>query len=107
MTELSGLAITHAAYAPPARGSIGVAFPGTEVRVASLDEATVDAPEGEDGELMVRGPLVTLGYYGNERATHETIEPDGWMHTGDIARRRGTHFYIVDRLKDMILSGGY
>jgi long-chain acyl-CoA synthetase len=107
MTELSGLATTHAAYAPPARGSIGVAFPGTEIRVASLDEVTADAPEGEDGELMVRGPLVTLGYYGNETATRATIEPDGWMHTGDIARRRGTHFYIVDRLKDMILSGGY
>jgi long-chain acyl-CoA synthetase len=107
MTELSGLATTHAAYAPPARGSIGVAFPGTEVRVASLDEVTADAPEGETGELMVRGPLVTLGYYGNENATRETIEPDGWMHTGDIARRRGSHFYIVDRLKDMILSGGY
>jgi long-chain acyl-CoA synthetase len=107
MTELSGLAATHAAYAPPARGSIGVAFPGTEVRVASLDAVTADAQEGEDGELMVRGPLVTLGYYGNEAATRETIEPDGWMHTGDIARRHGAHFYIVDRLKDMILSGGY
>ncbi|MEV6113759.1 AMP-binding protein [Streptomyces sp. NPDC052109] len=107
MTELSGLATTHAAHAPSARGSIGVAFPGTEVRVASLDDVTVDAPEGADGELMVRGPLVTLGYYGNETATRETIEPDGWLHTGDIARRRGAHFYIVDRLKDMILSGGY
>jgi long-chain acyl-CoA synthetase len=74
---------------------------------ASLEEVTADAPEGEDGELMVRGPLVTLGYYGNETATRETIEPDGWMHTGDIARRRGSHFFIVDRLKDMILSGGY
>ena len=107
MTELSGLATTHAAYAPPARGSIGVALPGTEVRVASLDQVTADAPEGEDGELMVRGPLVTLGYYGDETATRETIEPDGWLHTGDIAHRRGTHFYIVDRLKDMILTGGY
>jgi long-chain acyl-CoA synthetase len=107
MTELSGLATTHAAYAPAASGSIGVAFPGTEVRVASLEEVTADAPEGEDGELMVRGPLVTLGYYGNETATREAIEPDGWMHTGDIARREGAHFYIVDRLKDMILSGGY
>jgi len=107
MTELSGLATTYAAYAPPVRGSIGVAFPGTEVRVASLDEVTVDAPEGQDGELMVRGPLVTLGYYGNETATREAIEPDGWMHTGDIARRQGAHFFIADRLKDMILSGGY
>jgi long-chain acyl-CoA synthetase len=107
MTELSGLATTHVAYAPPARGSIGVAFPGTEVRVATFEEVTADAAEGDDGELMVRGPLVTLGYYDNETATRETIEPDGWMHTGDIARRRGAHFYIVDRLKDMILSGGY
>jgi hypothetical protein len=47
------LATTHAAYAPPARGSIGVAFPGTEVRVASFDDVTADAPEGEDGELVI------------------------------------------------------
>ena len=61
MTELSGLGTTHAAYAPAVRGSIGVALPGTEVRVADLDDAARDAAEGADGELMVRGPLVTLG----------------------------------------------
>ncbi len=57
---------------------------------------------------MIRGPLVTMGYYNNSRATAEAIQPDGWMHTGDVATHDGLgHFFVVDRLKDMILTGGY
>jgi long-chain acyl-CoA synthetase len=48
------------------------------------------------------------GYYGNEKATKETLEPDGWLHSGDIARMDGEgYIYIVDRKKDMIITGGY
>jgi long-chain acyl-CoA synthetase len=108
MTEIAGLGTTHALYAPVVRGSIGVALPGVEVRVADFDDPTRTAAVGEPGELMVRGPLVMLGYYGNDKATAETIEPDGWMHTGDVAVSDDTgHFFIVDRRKDMILTGGY
>ena len=57
---------------------------------------------------MVRGPIVMLGYYGNPEATADTIEPDGWLHTGDVAVADDEgHFFIVDRRKDMILTGGY
>ena len=57
---------------------------------------------------MVRGPIVMLGYYGNEAATAATIEPDGWLHTGDIAVvDEDGRFFIVDRRKDMIITGGY
>ena len=57
---------------------------------------------------MVRGPLVMLGYYGNEQATRASIEPDGWMHTGDIASRDDEGYYfIVDRRKDLIITGGF
>lgn len=57
---------------------------------------------------MVRGPLVMLGYLNNDEATTETIEPDGWMHTGDIAYTDDTgHFFIVDRRKDLIITAGY
>jgi long-chain acyl-CoA synthetase len=61
MTELAGLGTTHALCAPNIHGSIGVALPGVEVRVACFDEAAHTAPSGEPGELMVRGPIVIAG----------------------------------------------
>ena len=57
---------------------------------------------------MVRGPIVMSGYHGNPQATAETIEPDGWLHTGDVATMDATgHVFVVDRRKDMIITGGY
>jgi long-chain acyl-CoA synthetase len=108
MTELSGPATSHTVYAPRVLGSIGVSLPGTEIRVASLEDVSRTAPVGEPGELMARGPLVMTGYFGNDDATKATIEPDGWMHTGDIATMDDAgYFYLVDRRKDMIITGGY
>ena len=85
MTELAGLGTTHALHAPPVPGSIGVALPGVEVRVADLEDKRRTAAPGVPGELMVRGPIVMNGYHGNPTATAETIEPDGWLHTADLA----------------------
>jgi len=108
MTEIAGLGTTHAVYAPPVPGSIGVALPGIEVRVADLEDVTRDAPPGVPGELMVRGPIVMMGYFGNPEETARTIEPDGWLHTGDIAYADQTgHFFVVDRRKDLIITAGY
>jgi long-chain acyl-CoA synthetase len=57
---------------------------------------------------MVRGPIVMQGYFGNPEATRETIEPDGWLHTGDLARMDADgYIFVVDRKKDMILTGGF
>jgi long-chain acyl-CoA synthetase len=85
-----------------------VSLPGVEVRVADLEDVHRDAPRGEPGELMVRGSIVMLGYHGNPEATAETIEPDGWLHSGDIATMDDTgHVFVVDRRKDMIITGGY
>jgi long-chain acyl-CoA synthetase len=77
-------------------------------RIADPLDASKTLPDGEVGELMVKGPLNMLGYYGNEAATKETIEPDGWLHSGDLCKIDAEgYFYIVDRKKDMILTAGY
>jgi long-chain acyl-CoA synthetase len=108
MTEISGLGATHALHAPGELGSIGTSLPGIEIRIAGLDDVRRTMEAGEPGELMVRGPIVMLGYHGNPAATAEVLEPDGWMHTGDIAFIDKTgHVFIVDRRKDMIITGGY
>ncbi len=108
MTELAGLGTTFAHYGPIKHGSIGVALPYVEARIADADDATKTLGADEPGELMIRGPIVMLGYYGNEDATRETIEPDGWLHTGDIAMMDNDGcIFIVDRKKDMILTAGY
>jgi len=65
-------------------------------------------PRGEVGELMLRGPIVMQGYYGNEKATRAAIEPDGWLHSGDLAAMdQDGAIFIVDRKKDMINTGGF
>ena len=108
MTELAGLGTTHAWYAENRLGSIGVSLPYVECRVADIDDADVTLAPGEVGELMVRGPIVMQGYFGNEEATADAIEPDGWLHSGDLARMDNEgYFYVVDRKKDMILTAGY
>jgi long-chain acyl-CoA synthetase len=108
MTELGGAGTSNCSYMPNVHGSIGFALPGAEARVAALDDAARTVPDGEPGELMIRGPLVMLGYYGNEQASRAAIEPDGWLHTGDIATRDDEgHYFIVDRRKDLIITGGF
>ncbi|HEU4730059.1 MAG TPA: AMP-binding protein [Kofleriaceae bacterium] len=108
MTELAGLGTTHALHAPPVPGSIGVALPGIEVRVADLEDRRRTAAPGVPGELVVRGPIVMNGYHGNAAATAEAIDPDGWLHTGDLAYASADgHFFVIDRLKDMIITAGY
>lgn len=108
MTEVSGLGSTHSVYAPSCPGSIGVSLPGNDIAVVPSDGSTGPVPVGEPGELVIRGPLVMLGYLGRPEATAEVLGPDGWLHTGDIAYLdEGGHAFIVDRLKDMIITAGY
>ena len=108
MTELGGLGTTFAANGPIKHGSIGVALPYVEARIADTEDAGKTLPVGEVGELMIKGGIVMQGYYGNEQATRDTIEPDGWLHTGDVASMdEDGCVFIVDRKKDMILTAGY
>lgn len=106
MTELSP--VTHSTpmgqFKP---GSIGLTISNTEVRV--VDPATGhDLELDEDGELWIRGPQVMKGYLNNPQATAATIDDEGWLHTGDIGHVDADgHFYIVDRLKELIKYKGF
>jgi long-chain acyl-CoA synthetase len=85
-------------------GSIGKALPGVSVRVLNPDGS--EAAAGVNGELCVNGPNVMKGYFNRPEATAAAII-DGWLHTGDVAYRdEDGYFFIVDRLKDMVIVGG-
>ncbi len=85
-------------------GSVGKPAINVEVRV--IDEAGEDVEPGEVGEIVYRGPTVMRGYFGREEATAEAFA-GGWFHSGDLVRKDEEGFiYVVDRLKDMLISGG-
>lgn len=108
MTEVAGPATSHSPYWVPRHGTIGLPFPSVELRVADLDDRARDVPDGEAGELCVRGPLVTSGYWRDPEATAAAIDAQGWLATGDIGLREPDgYFRIIDRRKDLIITGGY
>ncbi|RSM62224.1 acyl-CoA synthetase [Actinoplanes sp. ATCC 53533] len=81
--------------------------PSAFLRVALLDEHGSEVPPGEPGEVCVAGPLLAGGYWHQPEATGEAFR-DGWLHTGDVAREDSDGFlFIVDRVKDMIVTGGF
>jgi acyl-CoA synthetase (AMP-forming)/AMP-acid ligase II len=106
MTELSP--VSHATPTGQFKaGSVGVTLPNTELQI-------VDPGSGEalgidqDGEVWVRGPQVMKGYLNNEKATADTIDGDGWLHTGDVGHVDADgHLFVVDRLKELIKYKGF
>jgi long-chain acyl-CoA synthetase len=107
LTETSPVTHINPPTGSPKVGSIGLPVADTEARVVDLDAGDQELPVGEIGELVIRGPQVMKGYWNKPEET-EHILHDGWLHTGDIARKdEDGYFYIVDRKKDMIIAGGY
>lgn len=105
MTEASPVVTCNPIDGTAQLGSIGIPIPSTDVRI--VDEAGNPLPQGEIGELQVKGPQVMKGYYNKFQETEETIK-DGWLFTGDIAKMEPNgYFRIVDRKKDMILVSGF
>jgi 4-coumarate--CoA ligase len=88
-------------------GTSGVTVPNAECRI--VDPATgEDQPVGGEGELWVRGPMVMKGYLNNPEATAATIDPDGWLHTGDVGFIDADgHLTVVDRVKELIKVKGF
>jgi long-chain acyl-CoA synthetase len=88
-------------------GSIGLPLPGTEISIRTLEGADAAVPPGEKGEICLRGPQVMAGYWQRPEETTKTLR-DGWLRTGDIGTMDEDGFsYLVDRLKEVIVSGGY
>ncbi len=104
LTETAALVSTN----PTGRerdGSVGLPVPGTEVRITAEDGTA--APSGEVGEVCVRSPGVTRGYWNAPEATDEALR-DGWLFTGDLGRFDSDgYLFIVDRKKDLIIRGGF
>lgn len=109
MTELSPgshLVPLGADNAPP--GTVGKLIASTEMRLVSLDDPAQDVGPGEEGEIAIRGPQVMKGYLGRPDATEAMIDPDGWVHTGDIGRVDADGWlFVVDRVKELIKYKGF
>jgi acyl-CoA synthetase (AMP-forming)/AMP-acid ligase II len=85
---------------------VGTALPGVDIRV--VDARDRDVPDGDPGELWVRGPNVMRGYYRNAELTARTIDADGWLKTGDLAHIEGDGaVFIVGRIKELIIRSGF
>jgi long-chain acyl-CoA synthetase len=107
MTETSSVTHVNPMYGLRKHGSVGVPIVGTDARIVDPDAGTQDLPPGQVGELVVKGPQVMKGYWNQPAETAEVLR-DGWMYTGDLARMdEDGYFYIVERKKDLILSGGF
>ena len=108
MTETVSIGTFSPGHVPPRLGSCGVPAPGLDMRFLSVEDGKTYVPLGERGEICLKGPNVTIGYWNNEAATREMFTPEGYMRTGDVGwMDKDGYVHIVDRTKDMILCGGF
>ena len=107
LTECSPLVSCNPVNEHRAAGSIGLPFPGTDVRLVDADTGE-DVAVGQEGELWVRGPQVTQGYWKRPEDTAALLTPDGWLRTGDVVTVDEKGFLrVVDRIKEVIITGGF
>ena len=105
VTECSPTIAQTRVESPRSDTSIGPPFPGVEVKLVGPDRKPV--PEGEAGELWVRGPNVMKGYYRAPEETAAAIDDEGWFNTRDLARLEDGNLFIVGRTKDLIVRRGF
>ena len=108
LTECSPVACCNPLDGRPIKDkSIGLPLDGTHVSIRSLDDPRIVMPHNESGEICIKGPQVMKGYY-NQPVETDAVLVDGWLRTGDIGTiDNDGYVFIVDRLKDLIICGGY
>lgn len=108
LSETSPVTHINPIYGEGHKGSIGIPTPGTLARIVGMEDPDRELEIGAVGQLAVKGPQVMQGYLNRPGETAEVLRHDGWLLTGDLARMdEDGFFYIVDRQKEMIISGGY
>ena len=108
LSETSPVATANPLNGPVMDRSIGLPLPATIVSLRSLEDLTIEVPQGEKGEICVSGPQVMKGYWNKPEETAHQFTPDGFLRTGDVARCDDSgFFYIEDRIKDLIICSGY
>ncbi len=106
LTEASPVTHCNPIHGKRKKGTIGVPLPLTDARIVDIEKGEKDVPPGEVGELIVQGPQVMKGYWKRPEETAGTIR-NGWLYTGDMTKMdTDGFFYVVDRKKDMIKTGG-
>lgn len=107
MSETTSLGTSNPNLGKKKTGSIGIPFPGMDVKLVDLEDGATEVPPGQPGELVVKGPMVMKEYWNNPDKTREELK-DGWLYTGDIAKMdKEGYLFIVDRKKDLIIAGGF
>ena len=107
LTETSPVIVGNPMTRARRPGAIGVPFPDVQIRIADAEDLDLDVPQGESGELLVRGPQVFAGYRGLPEETADAFH-DGWFRTGDVVTLSPDGFLtIVDRIKEIIITGGF
>ncbi|NLY40606.1 MAG: long-chain fatty acid--CoA ligase, partial [Desulfovibrionales bacterium] len=107
LTEASPITHLNPLRGNSKNGSIGLPFPDTEAVIVDMEVGSVPLPVGKIGEMVVRGPQVMSGYWNRPDETASVLR-NGWLYTGDIAYMdEEGYFFIVDRKKDLIITGGY
>ena len=108
MTESAPITLGNPISPERRPGALGVPFPSTDVRIVDPEDPDTELPQGQVGELLVRGPQVFVGYWENPEETDAVLLPGGWLRTGDLVRQEADGFYVIaDRRKELIISGGF
>jgi len=108
LTESSPVALGNPFHPTRRAGTIGVPFPSTLMKVVDLQDPSIEVPQGQPGELLLKGPQVFQGYWNEPEETAQSLLPGGWLRTGDVVTVDQDGFTtIVDRAKELVITGGF